>query len=92
MSARRLIRPQAAHEFFRVSPLVHCQSRDYPHISGTRPSDGRHGAPLVAWRLILLELLSKSRTEKLVNGWTTERGDHVRLENVNYKPWSGSVP
>ena len=35
---------------------------------------------------------SQTDISKLVNGWTTEHGDRVTLENANYKPWSGSVP
>jgi hypothetical protein len=41
-----------------------------------------------------LYIPARSTTDisKLVNGWTTEHGDRVTLENANYKPWSGSVP
>jgi hypothetical protein len=41
-----------------------------------------------------LYIPARSQTDisKLINGWTTEHGDRVTLENANYKSWSGSVP
>lgn len=41
---------------------------------------------------LYIPALSSADISKFANGWITEPGDRVRLENSNFQPWTGSIP